>query len=98
MEISKEPFRRPRRRDLLQFLELRFKLAFEILIVELVGLHHMAVSVDNLDAVEHGSASASSDVTYRASQHRNSSKQGPAPAPESGGGSVVARMIKRRGN
>ncbi len=53
MEIAEEVFRRPRRRDLLQLLELRFEFALEVLIVELVRFHNMAVSVDHLDAVEH---------------------------------------------
>ncbi len=53
MEIAEEIFRGARRGDLLQLVELGLELAVEILVIELVGLHHMPVGVDNLDSVEH---------------------------------------------
>jgi hypothetical protein len=53
MKEAEEIFRGARCRSLLQFFEISAELRIDVLVIELVGLHDMAVGVDDLDAVEH---------------------------------------------
>jgi hypothetical protein len=62
MEVSEEPLRGARRGDLLQLFEVGFELLIEVLVIELVGLHHMPVRIDDLDSVEHGAIAPNSAI------------------------------------
>ena len=69
MENAEEEFRRAAFAFLLQVLEVGLELRFEIAVIEVVRLHHVAVGVDDFIAVEHKGLSSIFAI-YRRSQRR----------------------------
>jgi len=53
MENAKEMFRRAALGLLLQVFEVALELRFEITVIEVIRLHHVAVGIDYLVAVKH---------------------------------------------